>query len=233
MAALRARPNDYLQVVPTDAAATFLFADIAGFTALTEAHGDEQALELVQDFADAVRAELPRVDGEHVKTVGDALMLRVPDPGDAVRLGLWITRSAMTGHHAPTVRVGGNHGPAIKRDGDYFGATINVAARVSALAAGGEVLVTGHTAALAPDLDGVVYESRGRQSLRNVAEPVEIFAVLRVDEDAGHMAIDPVCRMAVDPERAVGRLLLDQQAYYFCSLTCAAAFAQSPERYAT
>ena len=215
-----------------DAEATFLFADIAGFTALTEAHGDEQAVELVEEFANAVQAELPRVAGEYVKAVGDALMLRVPDPADSVRLGLWITRNAMSGHHAPSVRVGGNYGSAVERNGDYFGSTINVAARVSALAAGGELLVTGHTAALAPDLEGVLYESRGRQVLRNVAEPVEIFAVVRMDENVDHLAIDPVCQMAVEPERAVGRLLLDEKAYHFCSLTCAAAFAQHAERYA-
>jgi class 3 adenylate cyclase/YHS domain-containing protein len=212
--------------------ATFLFADIAGFTALTEAHGDEQAVELVEEFAAAVQAQLPPVEGEHVKTVGDALMLRVPDPGEAIRLGLWITRNAMSGHQAPSVRVGGNHGSAVERGGDYFGATINVAARVSALAGGGEVLLTGHTAALAPDLEGVVYESRGRQVLRNVAEPVEIFAVVPVDVTAEQLAIDPVCQMAVDPGRAVGRLMLETKAYYFCSLTCAAAFAKHPERYA-
>ena len=209
-----------------------MFADIAGFTALTEAHGDEQAVQLVEEFAAAVQAELPRVDGKHIKTIGDALMLRVPDPADAVRLGLWITRNALSGHQAPSVRVGVNYGSAVERSGDYFGATVNVAARVSALAAGGELLVTGHTAALAPDLEGVLYESRGRQVLRNVAEPLEIFAVVRVNESADHLAVDPVCQMAVDPEHAVGRLLLDEKAYYFCSLTCAAAFAQHPERYA-
>jgi adenylate cyclase len=218
--------------VSSDRAATFLFADIAGFTALTEAHGDEHALQLVEDFATAVQAELPPVDGEYVKTIGDALMLRVPDPAEAIRLGLWITRSAMSGHEAPSVRVGANHGSAVERAGDYFGATINVAARVSALAGGGELLVTGHTAALAPDLEGVIYESRGRQVLRNVAEPVEIFAVDPVDKNVEQLAIDPVCQMAVDPDRAVGRLRLDTKAYYFCSLTCAAAFAQQPQRYA-
>jgi len=209
-----------------------LFADIAGFTALTEAHGDEHAVRLVEEFASAVQVELPRLDGEYVKAVGDALMLRVPDPGDAVRLGLWITRNSMGGHEAPSVRVGCNYGSAVERSGDYFGATINVAARVSALAGGGEVLVTGPMAALAPDLEGVLYESRGRQVLRNVAEPIEIFAAVRVDETADRLAIDPVCQMAVDPERAVGRLLVDEKAHYFCSLTCAAAFAQHPERYA-
>jgi len=223
--------NDYVLAVSREAEATFLFADIAGFTALTEAHGDEHAVQLVEEFANVVKAELPRVDGEYVKAVGDALMLRVPDPADAVRLGLWITRNAMSGHHSPSVRVGGNHGSAVERSGDYFGTTINVAARVSGLAAGGEVLVTGQTAALAPDLEGVLYESRGRQVLRNVAEAVEIFAVVRVDENADHLPIDPVCHMAVDPVRAVGRLLLDEKAYHFCSLTCAAAFAQHPERY--
>ena len=230
--AFRTGINDYVLPVSRDAEATFLFADIAGFTALTEAHGDEQAVQLVEEFAHAVQGELPGVDGDYVKTVGDALMLRVPDPADAVHLALWITRNAMSGHQAPSVRVGGNHGSAVERNGDYFGSTINVAARVSALAAGGEVLVTGQTAALARDLEGVLYESRGRQVLRNVAEPVEIFAVVRLDENADHLAIDPVCQMAVDPERAVGRLLLDEKAYYFCSLTCAAAFAQHPARYA-
>lgn len=216
----------------TDTAATFLFADIAGFTALTEAHGDEQAVQLVEDFAAAVQAELPAVDGEYVKAVGDALMLRVPDPADAIRLGSGITRNAMSGHQAPSVRVGCNHGSAVERGGDYFGTTINVAARVSALARGGELLVTGSTAALAPDLEGLLYESRGRQVLRNVADPVEIFAVVGVDEDVDHLAVDPVCQMAVDPDRAAGRLLVDEKAYYFCSLTCVAAFAQHPERYA-
>lgn len=215
----------------TSPAATFLFADIAGFTALTEAHGDEQAVQLVEDFAATVQAELPQVDGEYVKTVGDALMLRIPDPVDAIRLGVWITRDAMGGHQAPSVRVGGNHGSAVERGGDYFGTTINVAARVSALARGGELLVTGATAALAAGLEGVLYESRGRQALRNIAEPVEIFSVVSLDERAGHFAVDPVCKMAVDPDRAVGRLLLGDEAFHFCSLSCAAAFAQHPERF--
>lgn len=215
----------------TSSSATFLFADIAGFTALTEAIGDEQAVQLVDDFGTVVQAELPRVDGECVKAVGDALMLRVPDPADAIRLGLWITRSAMSGHNAPSVRVGGNFGPAVERSGDYFGTTINVAARVSALARGGELLVTGKTAELAADLEGVLYESRGRQALRNVAEPVEIFAVVRIDDDAVRLVVDPVCQMAVDPDRAVGRLLHDGSAYHFCSMSCVAAFSQNPARY--
>lgn len=218
---------------PTMADATFLFADIAGFTALTEAHGDEQAADLVADFSDAVRAELPGCDGVILKTIGDALMLRVPEPAAAVDLGLRIVHDVMRGHGAPAIRVGMHHGPAVERDGDYFGTTVNLAARVSAQASAGEVLLTGHTAALAPRVDGVFYESRGRQALRNVREPVELFAAIRQGATGeGRLAIDPVCRMAVDPERAAGRLVLDGTTYFFCTLACAGEFARAPERFA-
>jgi adenylate cyclase len=216
----------------TDSAATFVFADIAGFTALTEAHGDEAAFALMADFIKAVKTELPAVRGEHVKTIGDALMLRIPDPGDAIVLGLRIANELMLDHGAPAVRVGLHHGPAVESEGDYFGASVNLAARVSALASGGEVLVTGSTAALVPDVEGVFYESRGRQALKNIAEPVEIFAAVPMGSSTeGPLPVDPVCRMVVDPDRAAGRLIHDGEAYFFCSLACAGTFAHRPERF--
>jgi len=216
----------------TAAAATFLFADIAGFTALTEAHGDEEAAALAADFCAAVKAELPP-SASHVKSIGDALMLRVGEAAEAVELGLRIAGEIMRDHGSPAVRVGMHHGTAVERDGDFFGATVNLAARVSAAAVGGEVLLTAHTAALAPAPDGVVYEARGRRELRNVREPVELVAAVRVGESAArHLAVDPVCRMAVDPERAAGRLVHEGGAFYFCTLACAGAFARHPDRYA-
>ncbi len=213
-------------------AATFMFADIAGFTALTEAHGDEQAAALAADFCAAVKAELPARDGVRVKSIGDALMLRIPDPEQAVLLGLRIVGGLMREHGAPEVRVGLHHGPAVERDGDFFGATVNLAARVSAHAVGGEVLLTAHTAALAPEIDGVLYESRGRQELRNVRDPVELVAAVRTGEvSPARLAIDPVCQMAVDPDRAAGRLTYQDTAYFFCTLACAGDFARAPERF--
>ncbi|MGB0094028.1 MAG: adenylate/guanylate cyclase domain-containing protein [Solirubrobacteraceae bacterium] len=129
------------------------------------------------------------------------------------------------------MRVGLHHGPAMERDGDYISAAVNLAARVSSAATGGEVLLTGQTAALASELDHVLFESRGRQTLRNVRDPVELVAAVRQGHASdGGLAIDPVCRMAVDPDRAAGRLIYDDTAYSSCSLTCAAAFARDPGR---
>jgi class 3 adenylate cyclase len=69
---------------------TFLFADLAGFTALTEAHGDDQAVDLVDRFFDAVRELAAEHDAEEVKTLGDAVMLCCSDPSRAIELGVRI-----------------------------------------------------------------------------------------------------------------------------------------------
>jgi class 3 adenylate cyclase len=116
---------------------TFLFADLSGFTALTEAHGDEQAVDLVDGFCVAVRQLLAAHHAHEVKTIGDALMLRTGDTAAAIRLGLCIVHDVGARHGFPLVRVGMHTGPAVERGGDWFGATVNLAARVSAAAAGG------------------------------------------------------------------------------------------------
>jgi adenylate cyclase len=92
--------------------------------------------------------------------------------------------------------------------------------------------VSGHTAALAPSIEGVYYEPRGRHELRNVREPVELFAAIRLGETGlGELPVDPVCRMAVDPDHAPGRLVHDGRAFYFCTLSCAGEFARDPARF--
>jgi YHS domain-containing protein len=81
-------------------------------------------------------------------------------------------------------------------------------------------------------IDGVLYESRGRQELRNIRDPVELIAAVAMGRATqAHLAIDPVCQMAVDPDRAAGRLTYNNTAYFFCTLACAADFAVRPERF--
>ena len=109
---------------------------------------------------------------------------------------------------------------------------ISAGSRPDVSTTAGEVLLTAHTAALAPDLEGVVYESRGRQTLRNVRDPVELVAAVRQGNTRKDgQVVDPVCRMVVDPDRAAGRLTYDDRAYYFCTLACAGVFAREPERF--
>jgi adenylate cyclase len=211
---------------------TFLFADLSGFTALTEAHGDEQAADFVGGFCGAVRRLLADHQAQEVKTIGDALMLRTGDAAAAIRLGLCIVQDVGAQHGFPLVRVGMHTGSAVEREGDWFGATVNLAARVSTAAAGGEVLLTAATRAACGDVEGVELRERGRWAFRNVGEPVPVYAAVRqgAPSSAG-LPIDPVCRMAVDPWHGAGRLTHQGVEYCFCSLGCAGAFAQHPSRY--
>jgi class 3 adenylate cyclase len=216
----------------TQPANTFLFADLAGFTALTEAMGDEEAAELVGRFCSSVDELLPDHGGEAVKSIGDALMIRADHPGQGVRLGLRIVNEIGGRHFFPTARVGMDTGRAVQREGDWFGATVNTAARVSGVAAGGEVLLTEATRRSAGPIEGVELREHGRRSLRNVAEPVVLYQAVQEGESTkAGLPIDPVCRMAVDPGHSAGSLIHEGVEYHFCSLRCAGAFAAAPERY--
>ena len=213
--------------------ATYVFADIAGFTALTEAHGDEEAVGLIDRFCGEVAEILPRYDATQVKSIGDAVMLRVPDAAAAVGLGLDLAHEALCGDGLPAVRVGMHRGVAVSRGGDYFGSVVNLAARVSALALGREVLMSASTGYAAGAIAGVSYEARGRHDLKGVSEPVELVAATRAGSHGDVIfAVDPVCQMTVDADNAAGRLVYDGTAYFFCALRCAGAFAHHPERYA-
>lgn len=211
---------------------TFLFADLCGFTALTEAHGDEESAELTNRFFGCVRSLLDEHDGEEIKTIGDAVMARASSATDAVRLGRRIVEEVGAQHGFPSIRVGMHTGPATQRDGDWFGATVNTAARVSAIATEGEVLVTAATKEAAQPDESLEFQERGRHELKNVVGPVAIYAALPTGSPpAGQLPIDPVCRMAVSRRRAAGQITHDGVDYYFCSLDCARAFTARPEQY--
>jgi adenylate cyclase len=168
-----------------------------------------------------------------VKAIGDALLVRVPGAGQAVRLGIRAAQEIGGAKHGfPSVRVGMHHGPAIERAGDYFGRTVNIAARVSALAGAGEVLVTDDVVQAAGEVESVRFIERGRHPLGGVEEPVLIYlASPGAQESAEGLPIDPVCHMAVDPERSAGMIVHEGVRYYFCSMRCVRRFASEPGQF--
>jgi adenylate cyclase len=226
------RTTPSIVIASNDASQTFLFADLAGYTALTEAHGDEAAADAADAFCSAIRRILPDYAAEEIKRIGDAVMVRIPDPGDAVVLAVRVITEIGTGHGSLAVRIGLHTGPAVNRDGDWFGAVVNLAARVAAAAQPGEILMTGasYTAA-SPAVSAFNVESRDRQSFKNVGAPVPIFALTAARPRPARLSMDPVCRMAVDPVRAATIHHLAGGSVHFCATRCADLFDQHPERY--
>lgn len=211
---------------------TFVFADLAGFTALTEAHGDEEAADTVAEFVARTRELLAGSGVEEVKGIGDALMLRAEMAADAIRIAIRLSTEIEARAGFPGLRIGMHTGLAVERSGDWFGSAVNVAARVAGLASSGEVLLTEATAEAAGELDDVELRAAGRRSLRNVSEPVTLLTASATGERSGvGLPLDPVCRMAVEPRHAAGTLTHGGRTHYFCSLRCVEAFARSPDRF--
>jgi adenylate cyclase len=151
---------------------SFIFTDLVGFTALAAVEGDDRAAEVALEFYGVVRRRLDEHRAEEIKAIGDALMLRCEDPALAVRLGLTIVRDLEAIPGFPPVRVGLHSGPAVSRAGDWYGNTVNVAARLCSAAAGGEVLVSEETERAAGGVRGVIFGERRLHWLKNVTEPV-------------------------------------------------------------
>ena len=211
---------------------TFVFADLAGFTALTEAHGDERAADIAIDFCRELNRRLPD-DAEDLKMLGDACLVRVGEATDAVALGLRLTLDLAPRHGFPDVRVGMHTGSAVRRGDDWFGATVNIAARVAALAGPGDVLLTAATLAAVEPADNLVFEDCGTQPLRHVTTPVRLYRA-RDTAQAGRSkrwVVDPVCRMQLDTGQAATSLLHNATELFFCSAVCAGMFSRAPERY--
>jgi adenylate cyclase len=153
------------------------FADLAGYTRLTEEQGEEEAVGAVERFQEAVEHTLPD-DARVIKTIGDEVMIVGSDPGSLVDWAVGF-QTLMT--QRPLPRIGIHAGATLYRDGDYYGREVNLAARVAARSAGGEVLVTKPVVdAAGPHLD---FELIGEVRLKGFSHATELYIARRAEED--------------------------------------------------
>ena len=217
--------------VPGEIETTILFVDLAGFTPLTQAMGDAAAAGLMERFSDLVREAARDADGRVVKQIGDEFMLAFTDPASAVSCGLDIEAATSAEPQFPAVRMGAHRGAVLYREGDYIGATVNVAARVVAEADRHQFLITAPVRAAAAETPGIDMVLVGARVLKGIAGPHELFEVSRVG-DRPPRTIDPVCLMELDPAAAAARLTWHGTDLRFCSDDCLRLFVAAPDMYA-
>jgi len=153
------------------------FADLSGYTRLTEEAGDDVAARVSLLLADLVSEIADEHRGEVVKMLGDGVHFHFRDPRDAVRASLEIVdRVAPRG--LPPAHVGVNAGPMIYDGGDYFGRTVNIAARIAAQAAANQVFV-GEDLVRGVEPQGYRVREVGPFELKGIARPVTLFEAVR------------------------------------------------------
>jgi adenylate cyclase len=166
---------------------TFLFCDLVGFTALTDAEGDERAAAICAALQRHVRGVASKHDAEVVKGMGDAAMLRCGQSTAAIQLALHLVEAIEADPELPPVRVGVHSGSAVNHEGDWYGRAVNVASRLCSVAAGGEVLVSEAALAAAGELPSVSVGERRLHWLKNVTEPVAARAT-ELNRGAGRLS---------------------------------------------
>jgi adenylate cyclase len=155
------------------------FVDLAGYTRLTETGGDELAARSAARLAELADGVARPLGGRLVKLLGDGAMLHFRDPRGAVRATLDLV-DAIAHAGLPPGHAGISAGSIVGRDGDYFGHTVNVAARLSGVATPGATLVTREVMdAVREAPDAIRFEPVGDIALKNVAAPVAAFRAVR------------------------------------------------------
>jgi adenylate cyclase len=153
------------------------FLDIAGYTRLTEERGDEAAADLAARLAGLVRRSAQEHDGTPVKWLGDGVMVHFQEPAGAVAAALdLVERLPSAG--LPPAHVGIHAGPVVFQEGDYFGRTVNLAARIAEYARPGEVLVSQEVVDAA-DGGPVTFTEIGPVELKGVAGALRLHTARR------------------------------------------------------
>ncbi len=169
-----------------------LFADVSGSVRLFDSMGDAKAFEMIKACINIMTREVKRHHGTLVKTIGDEIMCTFPTSDAAMQAATAmqekiendVTGSAdadTTGLH---VRIGANFGPVIHQGNDVFGDAVNVAARMASIAKGGQIVITGKTAA---QLSGALRGNTqlvDQLSVKGKRKPIEVYSYVWETEDA-------------------------------------------------
>jgi class 3 adenylate cyclase len=188
MLTLRAMgPDGSTQAAPVTRG--FLFADLRGYTAFTEAHGDKQARDLLDAYRRVVRDVVGQFGGAEIKTEGDSFYVVFPSATAAVKCGIaLVDAAAKASHDRPDlpihVGVGIHAGETAESDEGYVGSAVNVAARLGAAANAGEVLVSETVRGLTRTGGEVRYVSIGNRRFKGISEPIAVFAAVDAGGDS-------------------------------------------------
>jgi len=207
-----------------------LVADLSGYTALTEAHGNVSAAKIVNRYTDIAKGSLSG-GARLLERVGDEVVMAGSDVTDIINTAITLVRKIDAEPSFPTIHAGIHAGKVLEQDGHYFGSALNIASRVASHARGCQILCTKAVAEMAAATKDIRFRALGQVNFKNIFEPVSVFEIIADCQNFETNVEDPVCRMFVKPESAAAQLTYKDSIYYFCSFECAQRFTQQPDAF--
>jgi len=205
-----------------------LVADLSGYTALTEAHGNISAAKVVNRYIEIAEESLYE-STTLIERVGDEILIAGTDAADIIKTALKLVHKIETEPFFPTVHAGIHAGKVLEQKGHYFGSALNIASRVASHARSCQVLCTKAVTEMAGEMEDIKYRAIGEVNFKNIFEPVVLFEIITDCRKLEMNVVDPVCRMLVSPKLAPAQLAFKGDNYYFCSFECAKKFTNRPD----
>jgi class 3 adenylate cyclase len=206
----------------------FLFADLRGYAQLVDTRGALEASHVLERYRAIVREVVARDGGAEIKTEGDSFYLVLPSASAALRCGLDILAACARpadGGEAIAVGVGIHAGESVAHEGGFVSSAVNIAARICALAAPGELLASGTIRELTRSIVAAQFVFVGRRQLKGLAEPVELF---RVVPEGAAVPLAGGRRDGASARRAMPRLAIAAVAIALVTSGAAIVLAQRP-----
>ncbi len=217
--------NTPVSRTPVYESATVAFIDLAGFSAIADVYGDSAAIAMLDVFEGMVHSALED-HAPPIKWIGDEVMLAFPGPQIAIRALGKLLSACRNEPLLPLTRTALHHGPVVRRANDLFGSTVNISARLAALAGPGQLLAT-KPVALAASAEGILVRDIGETALRSLPDKISLFEV-QLAATPERAWIDPVCKMHA-PYSTFQRAV--PSGPWFCSTLCQEAYLRSPQTY--
>lgn len=207
-----------------------MMADLTGYTAMTEIHGAESAVTIVNKYLQL--AEKAMYGSARLQErVGDQLMIVSSQPVDIALTSIELMKLCAAEPEFLLMHAGVHHGTVLKNNGSFFGAALNLTARIASSAPKGKVLCSADFISQVSPYGIFMFERLQEVKFKNIMHPVTV-GELMIDKHDGHenIHVDPVCHMLVHDANAFN-YTRDGKTFRFCSDHCLEIFINNPALY--
>jgi class 3 adenylate cyclase/YHS domain-containing protein len=197
-----------------------MMADLSGYTAMTEVHGAHSAVSIIDKYLTIVKKSL--VGSSHLhERVGDEVIIIASSAEDLAYTATFLFEHAHNENQFLPLHAGLHYGPIVKKDGDYFGTTINTASRITSVAEKGRMVCSADFINQLPEGHPYVVNGKGIHTFKNLMKPVELFEMsCCIEYLTKKYVIDPVCHMLIKTPATAQQFEHHGESYYFCSENC-------------
>jgi class 3 adenylate cyclase len=214
--------TDYIEIN-----ASFLIADLAGYTSLTEAHGDISAANLVSRYIEIVKESLNE-NTNLIERIGDEVLITSGNPKSILETAINIFNKTEKEPNFPSIHVGLHAGKIIERSGRYFGNTLNLTSRICSYSRAGQILCSHEFLKLVRNRGKYDFLKLGDIRFKNVTKSIAVYEII-IESSRKNLSIDPICKMQVDIDNPPAKIPYKDKTYFFCSYKCSKKFINNPE----